>query len=96
MQEEIGLWKEDSIKVKVLLWDKQKNPSIPPEVPKTDSPSDPPKDPIPPINIPNPGKEIIISRITNFNQGEKVLKGKIVQLLEDYPNLASYFAKYFN
>jgi len=96
MQEEIGLWKEDSIKVKVLLWDKLKNQPPKPEDPTGGTPPTNPNEPIPPDPLPNPGKDQVILKITNFNQGEKVLKERIIKLIEDYPNLAAYFNRYFN
>ena len=40
--------------------------------------------------------EAIIARIKNFNLGEQALKEKIVQLLEENPQLLSYFNKYFS
>ncbi|MFA5806169.1 MAG: hypothetical protein WC879_16150 [Melioribacteraceae bacterium] len=96
LQEEVGYWKEDEVKLRVYQWDKNKNKTILPLLPNSQNLLDDPRNPMHPIPISAPEREAIIARIKNFNLGEQALKEKIVQLLEENPQLLSYFNKYFS
>lgn len=94
MQEEIGLWKEDNVKLKIYQWYTHKNPPITGPIPPTPGPN-PPLDPNPPI----PGdeeKEKIINKVQNFNLGEQEIKNRILQLLKENPQLLNIIDKYFS
>lgn len=96
MQEEIGLWKEDNVKLKVYEWHTSKIQPTPPLTPYSQiNPSSPPNpDNETPITIPD--KEIIIKKVQNFDRGEQELKEILVHLLEENPQLLSIFNKYFS
>lgn len=92
MQEEIGLWSEEKVKLKLYQWHTQKTP-----IPPLPSPPDqitPFPDPIPPI--PEPEKEKFISRIRYFNLGEQELKKRIILLFEENHHLMNLIDKYFS
>ena len=97
MQEEIGLWKEDNVKLKVYQWHTHKNQP-------TSNPT-PPNNPVTPqypdnqTHIPTPEREKIIFKVRNFNHGEQELKNRIVKMVEENPNfsqLISLIDKYFS
>jgi len=97
MQEEIGLWKEDNVKLKVYQWHTHKNQPtsnpIPPNNPDT------PQKPDTPTPPPTPEREKIIFKVRNFNHGEQELKNRIVKMVEEnqhFSQLLSLIDKYFN
>ena len=96
MQEEIGLWKEDAVKLKLYQWHTHKNLPITPLSPNppinTGSPQNPDNSAILSISE----REKIINKIKNFDRGERELKVRIVQLLEENPHLLSLVNKYFS
>jgi len=97
MQEEIGLWKEDNVKLKVYQWHTHKRqPSTNPT-----SPNNPgtPQNPDIPSPISTPEREKIIFKVRNFNHGEQELKNRIVKMVEEnqhFSQLLSLIDKYFN
>jgi len=95
MQEEIGLWKEDGVKLKVYQWDKRNKsqPSPPNDTPSGSGPDIPPV--IPPNGPANGGKKTI-DKVRSFNRGENELKNRIIQFLEENPQFLSLIDKYFN
>ena len=97
MQEEIGLWKEDNVKLKVYQWHTHKNQ--PPLNPTPTNNPDTPHNPIIPTLIPIPEREKIIYKVRNFNRGEQELKNRIVKMVEENPNfsqLISLIDKYLS
>jgi hypothetical protein len=97
MQEEIGLWKEDNVKLKVYQWHTHKNQPTP--NPTTPNNPDTHQNPDTPTPIPTQEREKIIYKIRNFNHGEQELKNRIVKMLEENPNfsqLISLIDKYFS
>lgn len=97
MQEEIGLWKEDNVKLKVYQWHTHKNQPtsnpMPPNNPDT------PQNPDTPTPTPTPEREKIIFKVRNFNHGEQELKNRIVKMVEEnqhFSQLLSLIDKYFN
>lgn len=97
MQEEIGLWKEDNVKLKVYQWHTHKNqPTSNPTPPNN---PDTPQNPDTPTPIPTPEREKIIYKVRNFNHGEQELKNRIVKMVEENPNfsqLISLIDKYLS
>ena len=97
MQEEIGLWKEDNVKLKVYQWHTHKNQPTP--NPTTPNNPDTHQNPDTPTPIPTQEREKIIYKIRNFNHGEQELKNRIVKMVEENPNfslLISLIDKYFS
>jgi len=94
MNEEVGYWKEDDVKLKVYQWHTHKNQPTP--APNPPSNPDSPKNPDIPIPISTPEREKIINKVRNFNRGEQELKKRIVQFLEENPQLMSLIEKYFS
>ncbi len=86
LQEEIGLWEEKDVKIKVYEWSSGRNgPQEPPTPP-------PPKPPPPGL------VEVVISKIRNFNQGEQELINRLIKMIEENKNSAELlflFARYF-
>ena len=97
MQEEIGLWKEDKVKLKVYQWHTHKN-----------QPTSDPTTPDNPDALQNadnqmlthtPEIEKIIFKVRNFNCGEQELKNRIVMMVEEnqhFSQLLRLIDKYFN
>ena len=97
MQEEIGLWKEDNVKLKVYQWHTHKNQ--PASNPTPPNHPDTPQNPDIPKPTPTPEREKIIFKVRNFNHGEQELKNRIVQMVEEnqhFSQLLSLIDKYFN
>jgi len=97
MQEEIGLWKEDNVKLKVYQWHTHKNQPSPNPTPPNNP--DTPQNPDTPTPIPTPEREKIIYKVRNFNRGEQELKNRIVKMVEENPHfsqLISLIDKYFS
>jgi hypothetical protein len=97
MQEEIGLWKEDNVKLKVYQWHTHKNQ--PPPNPSPPNNPDIPQNPETPLPIPTQEREKIIYKVRNFNRGEQELKNRIVKMVEENPNfsqLISLIDKYLS
>jgi len=97
MQEEIGLWKEDNVKLKVYQWHTHKNqPASNPTPPNN---PDTPQNPDAPTHTSTPEREKIIFKVRNFNHGEQELKNRIVKMIEEnqhFSQLLSLIDKYFN
>ena len=96
MQEEIGLWKEDEVKLKVYQWHTRKNQSASNPIPSNKpEASQKPDASIPTITT---EREKIIFKVRNFNLGEQELKNRIVKMIEENPyfsQLLSLIDKYF-
>jgi len=97
MPEEIGLWKEDNVKLKVYQWHTHKNqPSSNPTTPNNINTS---QNPDTHTSTSTPETEKIIFKIRNFNRGEQELKNRIVKMIEEnqhFPQLINLIDKYFN
>ncbi len=97
MQEEIGLWKEDNVKLKVYQWHTHKNQ--PPTNPTLPTNPDTSQNPDTPTHTPTPEREKIIFKVRNFNLGEQELKNRIVKMIEEnqhFSQLLSLIDKYLN
>jgi len=97
MQEEIGLWKEDNVKLKVYQWHTHKSQPASSPTPPTNP--DTPQNPDTPTHTPTPEREKIIFKVRNFNHGEQELKNRIVKMIEEnqhFSQLLSLIDKYFN
>ncbi|HPW78707.1 MAG TPA: hypothetical protein PK676_05490, partial [Bacteroidales bacterium] len=97
MQEEIGLWKEDNVKLKVYQWHTQKNqPTSNPTSPNNPDTSQNPDNF---TSKHTPEKEKIIFKVRNFDHGEQELKNRIVKMIEEnqhFSELLSLIDKYLN
>jgi hypothetical protein len=94
MQEEVGLWKEDNVKIKVYQWHTHKTqPAIIVNIKEKSDTSQNTDNPVP---ISTTEREIIINKILNFRDGEQELKHRIVLMLEENTQLMSLIDKYFS
>ena len=97
MQQEVGLWIEEKVKVNILTWfihKSQPTPTPPKPTersPTTEQPSIPLKPDITEIE-----KKAINKKVKDFTQGEAALKNKILLILEENPGLLRLFDSYFS